>query len=136
MLNYYKLTFFWELFRRKVSIEMNMKESNEVRVKNETICESQSIPDTKEAKRQSILVKEEPIDSEMKTSSKSHVKVEVKTEEKFSATEEFANKASIAFLNEETTSTSSDNNPITNQATTSKTNKNRKRKTNKLQKSK
>ena len=78
--------------------------------------------------RQSILVKEEPIDNEIQTSK---YQVEVKVEEKFSATEEFANKASIAFLNEETTS---DNNPINNQATTS--DKTRKRKTNKLQKSK
>ena len=64
---------------------MNMDESNEVRLKNESICECQSIPDTKEAKRQSILVKEEP------------------------KTEEIANKASIAFLNEETTGTKSEN---------------------------
>ena len=37
--------------------------------------------------------------------------VEVKVEKKFSATEEFVNKASIAFLNEEITqaTTSSDN---------------------------
>ena len=97
-----------------------MEESNKVRVKNEPICDSQSIPDTKEAKRQSMKVKEEPIDNEMQKS-----QVEVKAEEKFSATEEFANKASIAFLNEETFATSS-----------YKTNKTRKRKTNKLQKSK
>jgi hypothetical protein len=58
MLYYYKLTFLERLFFNKVSIEMNMEESNEVRVKNEPICESQSIPDTKEAKRQSILVRE------------------------------------------------------------------------------
>ena len=92
-----------------------MGESNEVRVKNEPICESQSIPDTKEAKSQSILVK---------------------AEEKFSATEEFANKISIGFLNEETTAASSDNNPITNRATTRKTNKTRNKKTNRLQNSK
>lgn len=117
---------------------MNMEESNEVRVKNEPICESQSIPDTKEAKRQSILVIEEPIDIEMKTS-KSQIEsnseeVEIKTEEKFSATEEFANKDLIAFLNEETTARTSDNNPITNQATTSNSqpNKTRNMKTNKL----
>ena len=57
-----------------------MEESDEVRVKNEPIWD-----------RQSNKVKEEPID------------IEVKAEEKFSSTEEFANKASIAFLNEETT---------------------------------
>ena len=107
--------------------------SYEVRVKEEPICYSQSISDTIEAKssdnqqyktgsndkqsikqekrtredisvgdqpnkikRQSILankVKEEP-------KSKSHI---LKVEEKFSTTEEFANKTSIAFLNEETT---------------------------------
>ena len=82
-----------------------------MRVKDEPICDR-----TKEAKIQSILVKEEPIDIEMQTSK---YQVELKSEEKFSATEEFANKASITFLNEETTSTTSDNNPITNQAKTS-----------------
>ena len=50
--------------------------------------------------------------------------IEVKAEEKFSATEEFANKSSIAFLNEETTkattSTDDSNTINTNQATTSK----------------
>ena len=62
-------------------------------------------------RRQSIVamrIKEEPIDIEMQTS-KSHIEsrseeeVEIKAEEKFSATEEFINKTSIAFLNEETT---------------------------------
>ena len=99
---------------------MNMKESKEVRVKNEPICESQSILQTSETKRQSILVKEESID------------IEVKAEEKFSSTEEFANKASIAFLDVETAAISNDN----NQATINKTNKTRNSKTNKLQKSK
>ena len=98
---------------------MNMEESNEVRVKNEPICDSQSISQNSETKRHSILVKEEPI------------YIEVKIEEKFSSTEEFANKASIAFLNEETTATSSGN----NQATTIETNKTLNSKTNKLQKS-
>ena len=99
-----------------------MKESNEVRVKDEPICDSQWISQTSEAKRQSI-------DNEIQTSK---YQVEVKVEEKFTATEEFANRASIAFLNEETTS---DNNPINNQ-TTKISDKRRKRKTNKLQKSK
>ena len=78
---------------------MSMKESNEVRVKDEPICDSLSISQTIAVKRQSNKVKEEPIDSEIETSSKSQV--EVKVEEKFSETEEFANKASIAFLDEE-----------------------------------
>jgi len=84
----------------------NMEESNEVRVKDEPICDSLSISQTIEVKRQSNKVKE---DSEIETSSKSQV--EVKVEEKFSETEEFANKASIVFLNEEITqaTTSSDN---------------------------
>ena len=83
-----------------------MEELNDVIVKNEPICySSQPISETREAKRQSILVKEEPIDSKIALE-----EFEVKTEEKFSATEEFANKASIqttsiAFLNEETTKT-------------------------------
>ena len=92
---------------------MNMEESNEVRVKDEPICDSQSIPETREVKRRSKLVKEEPIDIEIQTS-----QVEVKVEEKFSSTEEFANanKTSIAFLNEETTHTTkpSDNQTETN----------------------
>ena len=78
---------------------MSIEKSNEVRVKDEAICDSQS-----------ELVKEEPIDSEIQKPSNAHIDLaseefEVKTEEKFSATEEFANKTSIAFLNEETTST-------------------------------
>ena len=102
-----------------------------MRVKDEPICDR-----TKEAKRQSILVKEEPIDIEMQTSK---YQIEVKVEEKFSAIEEFANKASFAFLNEETTSTTNDNNPITNQAKTSNSEPNKAQnsyKTNKLQNSK
>ena len=95
---------------------------NEERVKNELIYDNQSIPQNKEATlsnslpnmTQSIVsmrIKEEPIDIEMKTS-KSHIEsrseeeVEIKTEEKFSATEEFINKTSIAFLNEDTPTTS------------------------------
>ena len=112
---------------------MNMEESNDVRVKDEPICESQWITQTTEAKRQSKKVKEERIESETQTS-----QVEVKVEEKFSKTEEFTNKASIAFLNGETTATLRDTNPITNQATTnnSQRNKARNSKTNKLHKSK
>ena len=67
----------------------SMKESNkvsdEVRVKNEPICYSRLISQTKEEKK----VKEEPIDMSQE--------VEVKGEEdekKFSSTEEFANKIS------------------------------------------
>ena len=71
---------------------MNIEESNEVRVKNEPICDSQSIPEIREAKRQWKLVKDERIED-----------IEVKAEEKFSATEEFTNGISIAFLNQETT---------------------------------
>ena len=66
-----------------------MEKFNKVRVKKEPICtDSQSIiSQTSRAKK----VKEEPIEI---------VKAE---EEKFCATKEFANKASIAFLNEEIT---------------------------------
>ena len=97
-----------------------MEASNEVKVKDEPIDDSQSISDTRKSllssikpnktksKEQSMKVKEEPIDIEIQTSKKIFVKTE--EEEKFSATEQFTNKASIAFLNEETT----------NQATTSK----------------
>ena len=72
-----------------------MASTEEVRVKNEPICYSQSISQNKIEKK----VKEEPIEMSEE--------VEVKTEEKFSATEEFnSNKSSIqtfsiAFLNEE-----------------------------------
>ena len=58
---------------------------------------------------------ETSIDIELETSSKSQIEstseeVEVKAEEKFSATEEFTNKISIAFLNdEETVKTAIDN---------------------------
>ena len=145
-------------------------DTNEVRVKNELIYDSQSIPQNKEAtssnsqpnntqsnnihliknERQSIpindskrtredissdenktksivamRIKEEPIDSEIQTS-KSRIEsiskeVEIKAEEKFSATEEFINKTSIAFLNEEDTQ---------------KTSSSQSNKTNKLEKSK
>ena len=37
--------------RRKLSIKMNMEESNEVRVKNEPICDSLSVPETKKISR-------------------------------------------------------------------------------------
>ena len=124
---------------------MNMEASNEVRVKDEPIYYSQSISDTRKAtlsnnkpnkitnneisredissddqpnkrKRQSMKAKEEPIDNEMQTSSKSQigstsedVEIKAEKEEKFSTREEFANKISIAFLNEETNT----NKPIT-----------------------
>jgi hypothetical protein len=77
---------------------------NDVSVKNEPICYSQSISQTKEVL--GMKIKEEPIEIEMKKS-KSHI--ESKSEEKFSAREEFANKISIAFLNEETTQETSTN---------------------------
>ena len=76
---------------------------------------------------QAMKVKEEPKDIEMQTS-KSHIE-DVKAEEKFSETEEFINKISIAYLNEEPTqsTTSSDENNVnnTNKATTSKCQKNK-----------
>ena len=94
------------------SIKKSIEASDEVKVKDETICYTEPISQTKKAPK----VKEEPIDIEIKTS-KSHIdsrseEVKVKAEEKFSVTEELVNKASITFLNEETT----------NQATTSKSN--------------
>ena len=73
-----------------------MEESNKVRVKNEPIWDSQSIPETRKAKRQSNKVKEEPIDQEK--TYKSHI--EVKTEEKFLSSRDEV--VSIGFLNEET----------------------------------
>ena len=78
-----------------------MEKSNEVKVKNEPICDSQSIPETREAKRQSNKVKKEPIDNELETS-KTHI--EVKTEEKFSSSREEV--FSIGFLKEATKSKS------------------------------
>lgn len=100
------------------SIEKSNEVSDEVRVKNEPICDSQSISETKVL---AMKVKEEPIDIDIQTN-KSHIestslKIEVKSEEKFSTIEELANVVSIAFLNEETT----DNRQITNtiQLTTS-----------------
>ena len=90
---------------------MSIEVSKEVRVKDETICDSQSISETKKEVLE-MKVKEEPID----------IEIQAEAEEKFSATEEFVNKISIAFLNEETNKTLiDDNNTInTNQATTSK----------------
>ena len=93
---------------------MSIEVSNEVTVKNEPICYSQTIKANK--------VKGVPMDIEIQTS-KSQIKSK---SEKFSATEEFANKrsiqtASIAFLNEDATVTTSNNNnqiAITNQETT------------------
>ena len=92
-----------------------MEESNKVRVKNEPIWDSHSIPENSETKRQSYKLKKEPLDNEIQTS-KSHIVV--KTEEKFwSSSEEFSKVVSIGFLNEETS--------LKNiQATTSRNNKN------------
>ena len=59
-----------------------MEISNQVIVKSEPICESQSISETK--KVLAMIVKEEPIDNEMPTSKE----IEVKAGEKFSATKE------------------------------------------------
>jgi hypothetical protein len=73
-----------------------MEKSNEVRVKNEPICYSQSIQETREAKRQSNKVKKEPIDNEIQTCKS---EIEVKTEENFSSSREEV--FSIRFLNEE-----------------------------------
>ena len=74
---------------------MNMEVSEELKVKEEPICYTQSIIEKK--------LKEEPIDSENSLIESMTEEVKVKDEEKFSATEEFSNKTSIAFLNEETT---------------------------------
>ena len=74
-----------------------MEKLNQVRVKNEPICDSQSIQETREAKRQSNKLKKEPIDIKIETS-KSHI--DVKSEEKFSSSREEV--FSIGFLNEET----------------------------------
>ena len=131
---------------------MSIEASNEVRVKDELIDDTQSILDTrkeatlskkqpnkitgrsnnsqsikhekqwnddhsKKPKRHSIVakkVKEEPKDLEIEASKE----IEVKAEEKYSATEEFSNKTSIAFLNEE---------KATNQPTNSNTNTNNSR---------
>ena len=68
--------------------KVNIEVLDEVRVKNETFCYSQSISQNKQENR----VKKEPIDQEVKS----------EKEEKFSATEEFTYKTSIAFLNDET----------------------------------
>ena len=78
-----------------------MEESDELRVKNEGIWDSQSIPETKEAKRQSYKVKKEPLENEIQTSKTSREEV-----------------VSIGFLNEET---SLDNNEAT--TSNSQTNK-------------
>ena len=77
-----------------------MASIEEVRVKDEPICDIQSITQTKEAKR----VKKEPIELSEE--------VELKAEEKFSATGEFTNKISIAFLNEEPTQATTSSNGI------------------------
>ena len=118
-------------------IEESNEMSDELRVKDEQICYSQSISQTKEVL--SIKMKEEPKDIEMQTS-KSHIEVQAgEEEEKFSSKEEFTNKISIAFWNEEPATSIEDNNTInTNKATTSKSQKSKAKniQINKLQKSK
>lgn len=118
--------------KRMASIKTSMEVSVEVRVKNEPICDTQSISETKKTLKNKV--NEEQSDIEMQTS-KSKIEsrseeVQVKTEEKFSATEESANKipiqtTSIAFLNEETNTTA-----------IHEPNETQKMKTNKLQDSK
>ena len=78
-----------------------MEGSDEIRVKNEPICDSQLIPETREAKRQPNKVKNEPIDNEIQTSKS---QIEVKTEEEV---------VSIGFLNEDNEKTSLENNEAT-----------------------
>ena len=102
------------------SFEKSNQVLDEVRVKNEPICYSQSISQT----RKSNKVKEEPIDQEV---------IAEEEEEKYSAREEFTNKASIAFLNEETNPASSQDTPTTSNSQPHKT---QKKKTNKLDNSK
>ena len=86
--------------------EINMEESDKVKVKNIAICDSQSIPETREAKRQSNKVKNEPIDIKIEAYKS---QIEVKTKEKFwSSREEFV---SISFLNEATSSNSEPSKP-------------------------
>ena len=72
--------------------------------------------------KKAIKVKEEPLD----------IGVKAEIEEKYSASEEFANKTSIAFLNEETT-TSTEDTPTTSN---SQSNKRQKKNKNKLDYSK
>ena len=78
-----------------------MEESGKVRVKIEPIWDSQTIPETREAKRRFYKVKKEQIDNEIQTSK---YEIEVKTEEMFSSSREEV--VSIGFLNEATTSNS------------------------------
>ena len=115
--------------RKSISINDNKRERESI--------SSDDIPNNEESnnrKKQSIVamkIKEEPIDSVMKKSI-FHVEsmskeVEIKSEEKFSVTEEFINKTSIAFLNEETTTSTEDTRKTSNSQTI---------KTNKLEKSK
>ena len=82
------------------SIKMINKVSDKVRVKKEPNFDSQSISETKTAKK---------VKDEMQTFN-SQIEVKAEEEEKFSSIEEFINKISIAFLNEETTTSSDDNN--------------------------
>lgn len=63
-------------------------------------------------------------------------KVEIKIEERFSATEELTNKISIAFLNEETMISINDNPKTTNQETTTINSQPPNKKTDKFQDSK
>ena len=56
-----------------------------------------------------MKVKVKPIVNEMQTSKE----IGVKSEEKFTVTEKFADKISIDFLNDETTTKTTDNKPIT-----------------------
>lgn len=79
-----------------------MEVSEELKVKNEPICDSQSISSTNRKSIFGMKVKEEPIESVNSQIESMWEEVELKVEEKFSATE-FANKISIALFNEETT---------------------------------
>ena len=82
------------------SIKMINKVSDKVRVKKEPNFDSQTISETKTAKK---------VKYEMQTFN-SQIEVKAEEEEKFSSTEEFINKISIAFLNEETKTSIDDNN--------------------------
>ena len=100
-----------------------MEALNEVRVKDEPISDNQSISETIEATSNNNQpkkgVKEKRIDIEIEKSKEIVLKAE-EEEEKFSTTEEFMNKASIAFLNEETKATRINDSPtsVKNQPTT------------------
>ena len=132
---------------------MNREVSNEVRVKDEPIFDSQSISETREEailsnnqpnklanKEQSIkhekqfivpkckMNNREDISShdEEQPNKRKRTSIKVKNEPIETDTEEFVSKTSIAFLNEEETTTkTTNNNPIknTNQVTTINSNK-------------